>query len=99
MMANTGVLESVSMGTAFSLLRSRDLLWTPAVNQYVRGERPKLNDLMAWNADGTRMPWRMHSEYLERLYLKNRPARGGLTVKGDRYDLSSLPAPRFLGGT
>ncbi|HEY4747376.1 MAG TPA: alpha/beta fold hydrolase, partial [Steroidobacteraceae bacterium] len=64
MMAKSGVLESERMGSAFSLLRSRDLLWTPAVNQYMRGERPKLNDLMAWNADGTRMPWRMHSEYL-----------------------------------
>jgi len=76
MMAKSGVLESERMGAAFGLLRSRDLLWTPAVNQYMRGERPKLNDLMAWNADGTRMPWRMHSEYLERLYLKNELARG-----------------------
>ncbi|MGH8267468.1 MAG: PHA/PHB synthase family protein, partial [Steroidobacteraceae bacterium] len=69
MMRKSGVLESERMGAAFTLLRSRDLLWAPAVEQYVRGERPKLNDLMAWNADGTRMPCRMHGEYLERLYL------------------------------
>jgi polyhydroxyalkanoate synthase subunit PhaC len=99
MMAKSGVLESERMGTAFSLLRSRDLLWTPAVNQYMRGERPKLNDLMAWNADGTRMPWRMHSEYLERLYLKNELARGEFTVKGERIDLSALRAPMFVVGT
>jgi polyhydroxyalkanoate synthase len=99
MMAKSGVLESERMGTAFSLLRSRDLLWTPAVNQYMRGERPKLNDLMAWNADGTRMPWRMHSEYLERLYLKNELARGEFTVKGARIDLSALRAPMFVVGT
>jgi len=99
MMAKSGVLESERMGTAFSLLRSRDLLWTPAVNQYMRGERPKLNDLMAWNADGTRMPWRMHSEYLERLYLKNELARGEFTVKGERIDLTALRAPLFVVGT
>ena len=58
--------------------------------QYVRGERPKLNDLMAWNADGTRMPWRMHSEYLERLYLKNELALGTFTVEGARIDLKSV---------
>ena len=82
MMSKSGVLESERMGAAFALLRSRDLMWTPAVEQYVQGERPKLNDLMAWNADGTRMPWRMHSEYLERLYLKNELARGTFTGEG-----------------
>jgi polyhydroxyalkanoate synthase len=99
LMHQSGVLESERMGGAFALLRSRDLLWGPAVDQYVRGERPKLNDLMAWNADGTRMPWRMHSEYLERLYLKNELARGEFTVRGERIDLSSLREPLFVVGT
>ena len=99
MMHKTGVLESERMGTAFALLRSRDLLWAPAVNQYMRGERPKLNDLMAWNADGTRMPWRMHSEYLERLYLKNELALGTFAVNGRRIDLAKLRLPMFVVGT
>jgi polyhydroxyalkanoate synthase len=99
MMYKAGVLESERMGAAFALLRSRDLLWTPAVTQYVRGERPKLNDLMAWNADGTRMPWRMHSEYLERLYLKNEFALGTFTVEGARIDLKSVTVPMFVVGT
>ena len=50
-------------------LRAQDLLWQPLINQYVKGQRDRMIDLMAWNADGTRMPWRMHSEYLYRLYL------------------------------
>src|ERR1700739_4125515 len=87
------------MGAAFSLLRSRDLLWGPAVSQYVRGERPKLNDLMAWNAAGTRMPWRMHSEYLERLYLKNELARGTFRRGGEAVDLKRLELPMFVVGT
>jgi polyhydroxyalkanoate synthase len=99
MMHKSGVLESERMGAAFALLRSRDLLWTPAVDQYVRGERPKLNDLMAWNADGTRMPWRMHSEYLERLYLKNELAQGTFTVNGERVDLGQVHVPLFVVGT
>lgn len=99
LMHQSGVLESERMGGAFALLRSRDLLWAPAVSQYVRGERPKINDLMAWNSDGTRMPWRMHSEYLERLYLKNQLARGEFTVKGERIDLSAVRAPLFVVGT
>jgi polyhydroxyalkanoate synthase len=99
MMSKTGVLESERMGAAFAMLRSRDLMWTPAVNQYMRGERPQLNDLMAWNADGTRMPWRMHSEYLERLYLKNELARGTFTLKGAPVNLSRIRLPMFVVGT
>jgi polyhydroxyalkanoate synthase len=99
MMHKSGVLDSERMGSAFALLRSRDLLWRPAVDQYVRGERPQLNDLMAWNADGTRMPWRMHSEYLERLYLKNELALGAFSVKGKRVDLAKLRLPMFVVGT
>jgi polyhydroxyalkanoate synthase subunit PhaC len=99
MMHRSGVLESERMSGAFALLRSRELLWTPALEQYVRGERPKLNDLMAWNADGTRMPWRMHSEYLERLYLKNELALGSFTVQGRRLDLASVALPMFVVGT
>ena len=99
MMQKTGVLESERMGGAFALLRSRDLLWAPAVQQYVRGERPKLNDLMAWNADGTRMPCRMHSEYLTRLYLKNELASGQFSVAGQRLDLKDVKVPMFVVGT
>ena len=99
MMSKSGVLASERMGAAFTMLRSRDLMWTPAVNQYMRGERPKLNDLMAWNADGTRMPWRMHSEYLERLYLKNELAQGTFTVNGTRIDLANIRVPMFVVGT
>ncbi len=99
MMSKSGVLESERMGAAFAMLRSRDLMWTPAVNQYMHGERPQLNDLMAWNADGTRMPWRMHSEYLERLYLKNELAQGTFALNGTRVDLSRIRLPMFVVGT
>ncbi|HLJ39407.1 MAG TPA: alpha/beta fold hydrolase [Steroidobacteraceae bacterium] len=100
MMSKTGVLESERMGGAFALLRSRDLMWGPAVAQYVRGERPQVNDLMAWNADGTRMPCRMHSEYLERLYLKNELATGAFALDGgEPVDLKKLRLPMFVVGT
>ena len=98
-MHKAGVLDSERMAAAFMMLRSRDLLWTPAVDTYIRGERPQVNDLTAWNADGTRMAWRMHSEYLERLYLKNELAGGQFTVGGQRIDLGAVRAPLFVVGT
>jgi len=98
-MNRTGVLKSEQMGGAFSLLRARDLLWTPAVNSYVRGKRESPNDLMAWNADGTRMPCRMHSEYLRQLYLDNALARGEFEADGRRADLAGIQVPMFVVGT
>jgi len=98
-MDRTGVLKSEQMGAAFALLRSRDLLWTPAVNNYLRGNRESPNDLMAWNADGTRMPCRMHSEYLRQLYLNNALARGEFQAEGRRVDLGAIELPMFVVGT
>jgi polyhydroxyalkanoate synthase subunit PhaC len=98
-MSRAGVLKSEQMGAAFALLRSRDLLWTPAVNTYLRGKRDSPNDLMAWNADGTRMPCRMHADYLRQLYLNNALARGEFESGGRRVDLAAIRVPMFVVGT
>jgi polyhydroxyalkanoate synthase len=98
-MEKAGVLKSEQMGGAFLLLRSADLLWAPAIESYVRGERPKMNDLMAWNSDGTRMPARMHSEYLHHLYLENDLASGRFSVAGRPVDLAAIETPMFVVGT
>jgi polyhydroxyalkanoate synthase subunit PhaC len=98
-MSRSGVLKSEQMGGAFAMLRSRDLLWTPAVNTYIRGKRDEPNDLMAWNADGTRMPCRMHAEYLRQLYLNNALAKGEFVAEGRRVDLARIRLPMFVVGT
>jgi len=98
-MQRDGVLRSQNMGAAFALLRANDLIWAPAINQYLRGQRGSVNDLMAWNADGTRMPCRMHSEYLTRLYLHNELSAGLYTVQGATIDLKQLTVPMFVVGT
>jgi len=98
-MHKKGVLESRQMGGAFVMMRARELLWQPIVNQYLRGQRDRMIDLMAWNADGTRMPWRMHSEYLYRLYLDNELATNRFPVGGQLVRLSDIGVPMFVVGT
>jgi polyhydroxyalkanoate synthase len=98
-MARKGVLDSAKMGGAFQLLRSYDLLWSPAVATYLRGERLGMNDLMAWNADGTRMAHRMHTEYLHQLYLDNDLAEGRYESNGERLNLADVTLPMFVVGT
>ena len=94
-----GVLESRQMGGAFQLLRTYDLLWSPSVATYVRGERVGMNDLMAWNADGTRMACRMHADYLQQLYLNNDLAEGRYVALGEELDLGDITLPMFVVGT
>jgi polyhydroxyalkanoate synthase len=88
-----GTLDSTQMAGAFQLLRSNDLIWSRVVNSYLMGEREEMSDLMAWNADATRMPYRMHSEYLRRLFLDNDLAEGRFAVDGRPIALTDIRAP------
>ena len=84
------MLESRQMGGAFQLLRTYDLLWSPSIATYLKGERTGVNDLMAWNADGTRMAYRMHTDYLHQLYLNNDLAEGRYVALGETLDLADV---------
>jgi polyhydroxyalkanoate synthase len=86
------------MAGAFQLLRSSDLVWSKVVHDYLIGERRPLTDLMAWNADGTRLPYKMHTEYLRKLYLRNELASGRFEVDGKPIALTDIRAPIFAVG-
>ncbi|HEU5297696.1 MAG TPA: poly-beta-hydroxybutyrate polymerase, partial [Burkholderiaceae bacterium] len=98
LMWRQGVLESSQMRGTFQLMRSQDLIWSYRVLNYLLGERRPLTDLMAWNIDGTRMPYRMHSEYLHTLFLDNALARGQALLDGQPINLADLRAPIFNVG-
>lgn len=99
MMWNRGYLSADQMAGAFQLLRSNDLIWSRMVRDYMMGERTAMNDLMAWNADSTRMPYRMHAEYLRRLYLNNELSSGRFTAGGKTVLLQNIRVPIFAVGT
>lgn len=99
MMWEQGYLDAKQMAGAFQMLRSNDLIWSRNMHEYLMGERSEMIDLMAWNADPTRMPYRMHSEYLRKLYLKNDLAEGRLEVDGQPISLEDIRAPMIVVGT
>jgi polyhydroxyalkanoate synthase len=99
MMWEQGFLDAKQMAGAFQMLRSNDLIWSRLVHEYLMGERSPMIDLMAWNADSTRMPYRMHSEYLRQLFLNNDLAEGRFMVGGRPIALTDIRAPIFAVGT
>ena len=99
MMWQQGYLDNSQMAGAFRLLRSNDLVWSVAVSHYLLGERAPMNDLMAWNADATRMPYRMHSDYLRKLFLNNDLFSGRYRVNGRPIALSDVHVPVFAVAT
>ncbi|MCV2216874.1 PHA/PHB synthase family protein [Thauera sp. Sel9] len=98
-MADTGYLFAEQMGGAFMMLRSYDLLWSRLVGEYLLGERRPMNDLMAWNADATRMPAKMHAQYLRRLFLNDDLSEGRQPVAGRPVSVGDIRLPVFSVGT
>ena len=99
MMWEQGYLHAQQMSGAFQMLRSNDLVWSRVIHDYLMGERRSVSDLMAWNADSTRMPYRMHSDYLRQLFLDNDLAEGRYRVDGRPVALTDIRAPVFAVGT
>jgi polyhydroxyalkanoate synthase subunit PhaC len=98
-MQTQGYLSSAQMGGAFQMLRSNDLIWSHAIRDYMLGERDAPFDLMAWNADGTRLPARMHIEYLRSLFLHNDLSEGRFRVDGHVLALDNIRRPIFVVAT
>ena len=99
LMSERGYLDGRQMAGAFSLINSKDLVWSKLVHEYLMGAQTPLTDLRAWNADATRMPARMHGEYLRKLYLNNDLAEGRYRVRGRPVVLEEIGWPMYVVAT
>lgn len=99
MMAERGYLTGRQMAASFQFLHSRELIWSATLREIWMGEPLRPNDLMAWNADTTRMPAAMHSQYLRHMYLHNDLAESRYCVDGHPVSLADIETPIFLVGT
>jgi len=99
LMWEQGYLDASQMTAAFQLLRSNDLIWSRVIHEYLLGQREPLNDLMAWNVDTTRLPYRMHTEYLRSLLLRNDLFEGRYRVDDRPVTLNDIRVPIFAVGT
>lgn len=99
MMWEEGYLDKTAMAGTFSMLKSKDLVWSQAVHTYLMGERETDSALASWSHDATRMPYKMHSEYLRKLFLDNDLAEGRMQADGQPVFLQDIAAPVFAVAT
>ena len=99
-MSKRGFLEGSEMATTFNMLRANDLIWSFVVSNYLMGQEPFPFDLLYWNDDSTRMPARMHSFYLRRMYQQNDLVKpGGVELDGVALDLKKIKVPSYMLST
>ena len=99
MMAETGFLTGRQMAGSFQFLHSRELVWSSQTRRWLLGEEEIPNDLMVWNADVTRLPAAMHSQYLRQCFLHNDLASGNFVISGHSVNLRDIHLPVFAVGT
>jgi polyhydroxyalkanoate synthase subunit PhaC len=90
-----GYLDGHQMAGAFSMLRSIDRIWSRMVNNYLLGKRRPIIDLVAWNHDTTRLPYKMHTEYLRQFFLQNDLVQGAIRVDGQNISLLDIHVPIY----
>jgi polyhydroxyalkanoate synthase subunit PhaC len=95
---NTGraYADSVEISDTFDLLRAADLVWAYVVANWYMGEQPPAFDILAWNADATRLPAAMHSQFLRACYLENRLAGGTFEIDGTLADPARIETPLYV---
>ncbi|WP_323772337.1 PHA/PHB synthase family protein [Antarctobacter sp.] len=99
MMWAQGYLDRPQMARAFASIRAEDLIWSRAVRRYFLGQDDLPSDIGVWNADTTRMPALMHSQYLRGLFLENRLSAGRFAVEGRVIVLKDITVPLFVIAT
>jgi polyhydroxyalkanoate synthase subunit PhaC len=93
-----GVITARQMGSVFTWMRPDDLIFNYLISEWLMGEDPPAFDILAWNADGTNLPARLHEQFLD-IFGNNSLVRpGALRVRGTPVHLSRITVPTFVTG-
>ena len=98
-MARTGFLSGKQMAASFQFLNARDLIWARNTKRYLLGENENGNDMVSWNSDVTRLPEKMHNEYLDHFFLNNALSTGYFELNGHGVALMDIQSPLLVVGT
>lgn len=96
-MQKRGYLDAPDLAGPFTWMRANDLVWRYVVSNWYQGKQPPAFDILAWNADSTRLPAAMHAQFLRTCYLENKlPRPGAFTIDGTPVDLTKVTTPLYV---
>jgi polyhydroxyalkanoate synthase subunit PhaC len=91
-----GIVDGHDLARMFAWMRPNDLIWNYWVNNYLLGNQPPAFDILYWNADTTRLPARLHGDYLD-LYFTNPFVNAGkLALNGKTIDMGKVEADSYI---
>lgn len=91
-----GVLDGQDMAKMFAWMRPNDLIWNYWVNNYLLGNQPPAFDVLYWNADTTRLPARLHSDFLDLIFTNPFVEGGKMSVDGTPIDMKKIKLPTYV---
>lgn len=98
--ASKGVLDGQDTSKVFNWMRPNDLIWNYHVSNYLHGEKPPVFDVLFWNNDTTRLPAKLHSDFLDIFSTNPFGKAGSLEINGVPIDLSKVDCDVLItGGT
>ena len=91
------VMHGHDMERAFNLIRSKDLIWNYAINNYLKGGQPAAFDVIYWTNDNTNLPANMYIFYMKEMIFKNKLSRkNALRISNTPIDIGKIKAPVFV---
>ena len=98
--AKAGVLDGSETARVFNWMRPNDLIWNYVVSNYLHGNPPPAFDVLYWNSDSTRLPARLHSDFLDVFQDNPLVKSGQMKLRGVPIDLKKVTCPVYItGGT
>ncbi|MFH0302717.1 alpha/beta fold hydrolase [Bradyrhizobium sp. 31Argb] len=91
-----GIVDGHDLARMFAWMRPNDLIWNYWVNNYLLGNQPPAFDILYWNADTTRLPARLHRDYLDLYFTNPFVSAGKLTLSGKTIDMSKVKADSYV---
>ncbi len=91
-----GLVEGQELARMFAWMRPNDLIWNYWVNNYLLGNAPPAFDVLYWNSDATRLPARLHANFLDLIGTNPFVHPGRLQVRGTAVDMRRIDMDSYV---
>src|SRR5215475_4484026 len=92
----TGVVEGQELARMFAWMRPNDLIWNYWVNNYLLGNSPPAFDVLYWNNDTTRLPARLHGDFLDLMTTNPFVNPDRLVLRGTPLDMRRIDMDSYV---